>query len=130
MHSGDSSNVGAIVGGVVGGSAGLFCLLLLLLALLALVLARRRSGRRREMRKLTQPDYAALAYGDVENVALAKRKAEVHTRCTTVESLSRAISSPSVGDLRAHTALREAGEAVAGRERPSRARLVCQDVVQ
>ena len=63
------------MGGAVGGGAGLFCLLLLLLALVALVLARRRNGQRK-MRKLTQPDYAALAYGDVENVSLPKRKAE------------------------------------------------------
>ena len=59
----------------MGGGAGLFCLLLLLLALVALVLARRRNGQRK-MRKLTQPDYAELAYGDVDNVSLPKRKAE------------------------------------------------------
>jgi hypothetical protein len=53
------------------------CLLLILLALLALVLARRRNDQRRKMRKLIQPDYAELAYGDVENLTLAKRKAEV-----------------------------------------------------
>ncbi|ELR10938.1 GTPaseactivator protein for Ras-like GTPase [Acanthamoeba castellanii str. Neff] len=73
--SGDDTNIGAIVGGAVGGGVGLVCLLLLLLALVVLVLARRRNGRR-QMRKLTQPDYAELAYGDVDNVSLPKRKAE------------------------------------------------------
>ena len=73
--SSDDTNIGAIVGGAVGGGVGLVCLLLLLLALVVLVLARRRNGRR-QMRKLTQPNYAELAYGDVDNVSLPKRKAE------------------------------------------------------
>jgi hypothetical protein len=67
--------VGAIVGGVVGGVVGLLCLLLVLLAVLVVLLARRRTGQK--MRKLVPPDYAELAYGDVENVALPKKKAEV-----------------------------------------------------
>jgi hypothetical protein len=73
---GSSSNVGAIVGGVVGGAGALFCLLLILMVILAVVLTRHQRGRHAQ-KKLIQPDYAALAYGDLDNVALPKKKAEV-----------------------------------------------------
>lgn len=64
------------MGGVVGGVAGVACLMLLLAALVILVLAKRRK-QRRAMRKLTQPDYASLAYGDVEKGAARKDTSEV-----------------------------------------------------
>jgi hypothetical protein len=72
--------VGAIVGGVVGGAVGLLCLLQVLLAVLAVLLARRRTGQK--LRKLVQPDYAELAYGDVENVVVPKKNAEVRFSLT------------------------------------------------
>jgi hypothetical protein len=87
---GSSSNVGAIVGGVVGGAGALFCLLLILMVVLAIVLTRRQRGRHAQ-KKLLQPDYVALAYGDLDNVALPKKKAEV-----------RAPQSSSLQCARAH----------------------------
>jgi hypothetical protein len=124
-YSGDDTNIGAIVGGAVGGGVGLVCLLLLLLALVVLVLARRRNGRR-QMRKLTQPDYAELAYGDVDNVSLPKRKAEASPPLPRPLADVIADSPPLlvVRPITKQTAIRKAREAVAGRERPDRARHV------
>jgi hypothetical protein len=71
-----SSSDAALIGGIVGGVGGAFLLLcLLMLLLLLLVLSRRR---RSAFRKLTQPNYETVAFGDVkEDVALPKRQAGV-----------------------------------------------------
>jgi len=58
----------------VGGAAGLFCLLLVVLVVLALMVAKRKGHTQR---KLRQPDYLALAYGDLDGVSFPKKKAEV-----------------------------------------------------
>lgn len=60
------SDSGPIVGGVVGGVAGFVLLLLLVLLVLGILLAR-RSGRRRRQKKLRQPNFSVLAYGEVKD---------------------------------------------------------------
>jgi HAMP domain-containing protein len=58
----------------VGGGL-LVCLLLLLLIAVVLVATRRRRGA---YRKLSQPDYEEVAFGDVKgDVTLPKKQAEV-----------------------------------------------------
>jgi hypothetical protein len=54
------------VGGVVGGVAGFVLLLLLVLLVLGILLAR-RSGQRRRQKKLRQPNFSVLAYGEVKD---------------------------------------------------------------
>lgn len=74
ISGGSSTDIAAIVGGAVGGAVGLFFLLLVVLVVLALVVAKRKGH---SQRKLRQPDYIALAYGDLNGGdSFPKRKAE------------------------------------------------------
>jgi hypothetical protein len=72
----DGSSDAALIGGVVGGVGGALFLLCLLLLLLAIIAVSRR--RRSAYRKLKQPDFEAIAFGDVkEDVVLPKKQMEV-----------------------------------------------------
>lgn len=65
------------MGGVVGEVAGFVLLLLLVLLVLGILLAR-RSGRRRRQKKLRQPNFSVLAYGEVKDAgAIPKSRQQV-----------------------------------------------------
>ena len=75
--SGGDSDDAALIGGIVGGIGGglLLCLLLLLVIAVVLVATRRGQGA---YRKLRQPDYEEVAFGDVKgDVTLPKKQTEV-----------------------------------------------------
>lgn len=72
---GDSD--GALIGGIVGGVGGGLLLCLLLLLVIAVVLMATRRRRATAYRKLKQPDYEEVAFGDVKgDVTLPKKQAE------------------------------------------------------
>lgn len=74
------SSDSALIGGVAGGVGGGLLLCCLLLVVAAIVWGARRG--RSPYRKLVQPDYEAVAYGDVkEDVTLPKKQQEVSALC-------------------------------------------------
>ncbi|ELR25191.1 GTPase-activator protein for Ras family GTPase [Acanthamoeba castellanii str. Neff] len=67
----------ALIGGIVGGVGGGLLLCLLLLLVIAVVLMATRRRRATAYRKLKQPDYEEVAFGDVKgDVTLPKKQAE------------------------------------------------------
>lgn len=73
--SSDSTNI-TIIAAAAGGGGGLVVLCCLLLVMAALSWGWKRG--RSPYRKLKQPDYAEIAYGDVKNdVVIPKRQADV-----------------------------------------------------
>lgn len=81
----NSSDLGAIIGGVVGGVGGALCLLLVLLVVFGFLLTRRKENREK---KLTQPNYDELAFGDVDNISVPKYKAQ-EVGCPLSDALHR-----------------------------------------
>ena len=82
VRRGSDDTTIAIIAGAVGGGGGLLLLCCLALAVGAFVWGWRRG--RSPYRRLKQPDYDAIAYGDVtSDVALPKKQLDVRTtRCT------------------------------------------------
>jgi len=79
--SSDSTNI-KIIAAAAGGGGGLVVLCCLMLVMAALSWGWKRG--RSPYRKLKQPDYAQIAYGDVKNdVVIPKRQADVRARSSS-----------------------------------------------
>jgi hypothetical protein len=100
------------VGGVVGGVAGFVLLLLLVLLVLGILLAR-RSGRRRRQKKLRQPNFSVLAYGEVKDagsIPKSRQQVLITARTLTRHPLHDTGTAHATAPLHADTRVSQALE--------------------